>query len=55
MYDFSANCCDYAIREVIRRAGVKHVMFGTDMPILRMRTHCIEENGTYIDLIHPRL
>ena len=53
MYDFSANCCDYAIREVIRHAGVKHVMFGTDMPILRMRTHRIEENGTYINLVPP--
>ncbi|MBE6962734.1 MAG: hypothetical protein E7445_09830 [Ruminococcaceae bacterium] len=53
MYDFSANCCDYAIREAIRHAGVKHVMFGTDMPILRMRTHRIEENGTYINLVPP--
>lgn len=38
MYDFSANCCEYSITEVIRHAGPKHVMFGTDMPILRMRT-----------------
>ena len=32
--DFCANCCEYAITEVIRHAGVKHVMYGTDMPIL---------------------
>ena len=55
MYDFSANCCDYAIREVISRCGAKHVMFGTDMPILRMRTHRIEENGTYVNLVPPGL
>jgi len=55
MYDFCANCCDYAIREVLRHAGAKHVMFGTDMPILRMRTHRIEENGTYINLVPPGL
>lgn len=55
MYDFSANCCEYAITEVIRRCGVKHVMFGTDMPILRMRTHRIEENGTYVNLVPPGL
>ncbi len=55
MYDFSANCCEYAITEVIKRCGVKHVMFGTDMPILRMRTHRIEENGTYINLVPPGL
>ena len=55
MYDFCANCCEYAITEVLRHAGVKHVMFGTDMPILRMRTRRIEENGTYINLIPPGL
>lgn len=53
MYDFCANCCETAITEVIRNAGPKHVMFGTDMPILRMRTHRIEENGTYINLVPP--
>ena len=47
MYDFCANCCEYAITELIRNVGPKHVMFGTDMPILRMRTHRIEENGTW--------
>ena len=30
-------------------------MFGTDMPILRMRTHRIKENGTYINLVPPGL
>ena len=55
MFDFSANCSETAICEVIRRAGVKHVMFGTDMPILRMRCRRIEENNTYINLIPPGL
>ena len=55
MYDFSANCCDYAIEQVIRHAGVKHVMFGTDMPILRMRTRRIVENDTYVNLVPPGL
>ena len=55
VYDFTANCCEYAITEVIRHAGAKNVLFGTDMPILRMRTHRIEENGTYINLIPPGL
>lgn len=54
-YDFCANCCEYAITEVIRHAGVKNVMFGTDMPILRMRCRRIEENGTYINLVPPGL
>ena len=55
MYDFAANSCEYAITEAIRRCGVKHIMFGTDMPILRMRTHRIEENGTYVNLVPPGL
>ena len=55
MYDFCANCCEYAITEVLRHAGPKHVMFGTDMPILRMRCRRIEENGTYLNLIPPGL
>ena len=54
-YDFSANCCQYAIEEVLRHAGPKRVLFGSDLPVLRMRTHRIEENGTYINLIPPGL
>ena len=52
-WDFCANSCEYAITEVLRHAGPKNVMYGTDMPILRMRTHRIEENGTYINLVPP--
>lgn len=55
MWDFCANSCEYAITELIRNVGPKHVMYGTDMPILRMRTHRIEENGTYINLVPPGL
>lgn len=55
LYDFCANCCEHAITEAIRIAGPKNVMFGMDLPILRMRTHRIEENGTYINLIPPGL
>ena len=53
MYDFCANCCDIAIETCLRHAGAKHLMFGLDMPILRLRTHRIEENGTYINLVPP--
>lgn len=55
MFDFCANCCEYAITELLRNTGSTHAMFGMDMPILRMRTHRIEENGTYINLIPPGL
>lgn len=55
MYDFSANCCDYAIEALLTNAGPRHAMFGTDMPVLRMRTHRIVENNTYINLVPPGL
>ncbi len=55
LYDFTANCCEEAITEVISHAGVKNVMFGTDFPILRMRCRRIEEDGTYINLVPPGL
>ena len=55
MYDFSANCSDFVIEEAIKRVGTKHLMFGTDMPILRMRCHRITENGTYVNLVPPGL
>lgn len=54
-FDFSANCCDFAMEALLRNVGPDRVMFGSDMPILRMRTHRIEENGTYINLIPPGL
>lgn len=53
MYDFCANCCDEAIEACLCHAGPKHLMFGLDMPILRLRTHRIQENGTYINLVPP--
>lgn len=55
LYDFTANCNDDAIAAVIQHAGVKNVMFGSDMPILRMRTHRIVENNTYINLVPPKI
>ena len=55
LFDFSANCCEYAITKLLEAVGPKRVLFGSDLPILRMRTHRIEENGTYINLVPPGL
>jgi len=54
-FDFTANCSEFAITECLRHAGPANLMFGTDMPILRMRCRRIEENNTYINLIPPGL
>ncbi len=55
LFDFCANCCEYAITKALEAVGPDRLMFGSDLPILRMRTHRIEENNTYINLIPPGL
>jgi len=55
MFDFCANTCEYAMTELLKSVGPERVMFGSDMPILRMRMRRIEENGTYINLVPPGL
>lgn len=55
LFDFCANTCEYAMTKMLEAVGPKRVLFGSDLPILRMRTRRIEENGTYINLIPPGL
>ena len=55
MFDFCANTNQMVFEKLIRAFGPKNILFGSDMPILRMRTRRICENGTYINLIPPGL
>ena len=55
LFDFCANSCEYAMTKLLEAVGPKRVMFGSDLPILRMRTRRIEENDMYINLIPPGL
>lgn len=55
LFDFSANCCEFAITKLLEAVGPGRVMFGSDLPILRMRARRIAENGTYINLVPPGL
>ena len=55
MFDFSANSLEFAMTELLKARGPKQVLFGSDLPILRMRTRRIEENNTYINLVPPGL
>ncbi len=52
-YDFTANTLDLAMEKVIEMAGPKRVLFGSDMPITKMRMYRIVENGSYINVV-PR-
>jgi predicted TIM-barrel fold metal-dependent hydrolase len=53
LFDFSANTLDKAMIECIEAAGPKRVMFGSDMPITKMRMYRIEEGGIYKNVV-PR-
>ncbi len=55
MFDFTATTCEYAMTRMLESVGSKRCMFGSDLPILRMRMRRIEENDTYINLIPPGL
>lgn len=49
--DFSANTNAWVFELLIRALGPKRVLFGSDLPILRMRMRRICENGIYINLV----
>lgn len=51
--DFTANTHTKAMVNAIKAVGVKRLMFGSDMPITKMRMYRITENGTYINMV-PR-
>jgi len=53
VFDFSANCNDRVFEQALRAVGPKRFLFGSDLPILRMRTRRICENGVYVNLV-PR-
>lgn len=51
LFDFSANTNAVVFRRLIETVGPQRILFGTDMPILRMRMHRICENGRYVNLV----
>ncbi|MDP2933053.1 MAG: amidohydrolase family protein, partial [bacterium] len=50
-FDISANTNAEAFRQLLETVGPKRILFGSDLPILRMRTRRICENGKYINLV----
>jgi len=50
-FDISANTNEEVFRRLLDAVGPGRVLFGTDMPILRMRTRRICEDGVYINLV----
>lgn len=52
-FDFTATAYEPAITACLEAVGSKRLMFGSDMPITKMRMYRITENGTYINVV-PR-
>ncbi|MBO7214139.1 MAG: amidohydrolase family protein [Clostridia bacterium] len=53
MFDFCANTLSLATEKCIEAVGTKRVLYGTDMPIAKMRMYRISEDGYYINVV-PR-
>ncbi|MEW5815660.1 MAG: amidohydrolase family protein [Spirochaetota bacterium] len=53
MFDFAANTNDYVFTKLIQAVGPKRILFGSDLPILRMRMRRVCEGGNYVNLV-PR-
>lgn len=51
MFDFCANSNQQVFEQLIKAVGPKRILFGSDMPILRMRTKRICENGNYVNQV----
>lgn len=50
-FDFSANTNADVFRQLIRAVGPKRIVFGSDLPILRMRMRRICEHGRYVNVV----
>ncbi len=55
LFDFSANCNPDVLEMLLGSVGPDRVLFGSDMPITRMRMRRICENGHYVNLVPPGL
>ena len=53
LFDISANTNSWIFEQLIRMAGSSRILFGSDLPITRMRMRRIERNGIYVNLV-PR-
>jgi uncharacterized protein len=55
MFDFSANTNQWVFERLIEAVGPKRILFGSDLPIVRMRMRRICEDGQYVNIVPPGL
>lgn len=53
VFDFTANCLPAAITACLRAVGPKRLLFGSDMPITKMRMYRTTVDGHYVNVV-PR-
>jgi len=53
MFDISANTNDFIFEKLIEKVGSSRILYGSDLPITRMRMRRTERGGTYVNLV-PR-
>lgn len=51
LFDFSANTNENMMYMALKTFGPKRVLFGSDLPITRMRTKRIIRNNSYVNLV----
>ena len=51
LFDISANTNSYVFRRVLETFGSKRILFGSDLPVVRMRMRRITECGRYVNLV----
>jgi predicted TIM-barrel fold metal-dependent hydrolase len=54
-FDFSANTNAAVMEGLLRCVGPQRILFGSDLPIVRMRMRRICEDGVYVNLVPPGL
>ena len=55
MFDISANTNEQVFLQLIRAVGPGRILFGSDLPVTRMRMKRICENNRYINIVPPGL
>lgn len=51
LFDFSANTNQQVFVEALQKIGPRRLLFGSDLPITRMRMRRVVENGSYVNII----
>lgn len=53
LFDFSASTNDWVFEQLIRCVGPRRILFGTDLPIARMRMRRVTRDDHYVNIV-PR-